>query len=54
MKTMTQKEIFRLAMRDMKKEGMNTEVISIRSFEGRVRQNELSDKLVNGKAYFNY
>jgi len=42
------------AMEDMRKEGVRVREIALRTSSLLVRQNEISDKQCNGRAYFNH
>ena len=43
---------FKAAMRDMREQKMNTEIIRTRVYENRIRPEEISGKCMNGKPIF--
>ena len=53
MKKKNPSKAYLCAMEDMRKEGMRVREIALRT-SSIIRQNEISDKQCNGKAYFNY
>lgn len=54
MKTNYNKDLaaYKAAMRDMRQQKVNTEFISVRAWEDRIRPSEISSYRINGKPVF--